>query len=403
MNHPHVIAPANARARSVELDFLRGLAVLFVLFRHPVITADKSGGLVKIASLTERFGWTGVDLFFVLSGFLVGGLLFKEIKTQNTLDMRRFWLRRGLKIWPSYYVFLGVATIQFLRHSTQPAGTLVWQVVPNLFHIQNYSGTPFGITWTLAVEEHFYLLLPLVLLLIIRLSKRPIGETNTVPYVAVGLMVLCTSLRCMINLNKPFDFFTHVAYTHLRIDSLFWGVFLSYCYHFRPRYTRIFARHPIAWISASCIMILPMALLPLTSPFVWTVGFTLLYLGYGFICMTLVCASEGRPFFQRLFHHPAAKAVAFVGVYSYSIYLWHANTALDFLGFRLNRAPFDRVPDTFLWLFGMMSYVCLAVGVGFVMAKLIEMPMLKLRNRLLPARSTALNDPETPEVKAGIL
>ena len=67
-----------------------------------------------IANLWMRFGWTGVDLFFVLSGFLVGGLLFRELRQQSGLDVRRFIIRRGFKIWPSYLVFL--------------AAIFVWQI-----------------------------------------------------------------------------------------------------------------------------------------------------------------------------------------------------------------------------------------------------------------------------------
>ena len=79
--------------------------ILLVLGSHSstLIEISKSGFFRPLANFFERFGWTGVNLFFVLSGFLVGGLLLRELKKYGTLDVKRFIVRRGLKIWPSYY------------------------------------------------------------------------------------------------------------------------------------------------------------------------------------------------------------------------------------------------------------------------------------------------------------
>ena len=86
------------KKRMIELDVLRGVAILLVLFHHRVLPG-RGTGIMKIpATMLERFGWTGVDLFFVLSGFLVGGLLFNELRTKGEIDLRRFIVRRGFKI-----------------------------------------------------------------------------------------------------------------------------------------------------------------------------------------------------------------------------------------------------------------------------------------------------------------
>src|ERR1043166_5890812 len=87
-----------------SLDFLRGLAVLLVLFRH--LPNDNTSGVLHFI---QAIGWTGVDLFFVLSGFLISGLLFTEFNRTGKLDVKRFWLRRGMKIWPSYFLTYGLA------------------------------------------------------------------------------------------------------------------------------------------------------------------------------------------------------------------------------------------------------------------------------------------------------
>ena len=142
----------------------------------------------------SNIGWCGVDLFFVLSGYLISGLLFSEYSRTGTFNVGRFWLRRGLKIWPSLYVFL-VAALP-LAVSNGPG----WgpSMLASAFFYSNYSQTIrlVGHTWSLAVEEHFYLALPLLLLLLIRLKRLPL-----VPWVGMALLAICMALRCAFPVN----------------------------------------------------------------------------------------------------------------------------------------------------------------------------------------------------------
>src|ERR1700722_19491950 len=98
-------APHPAR-RLIQLDVLRGLAILLVLGRHAIVPREDAGRLAPLAKIWWHIGWTGVDLFFVLSGFLVGGLLLGELRSRGTLDIKRFIIRRGFKIWPAYYTLV---------------------------------------------------------------------------------------------------------------------------------------------------------------------------------------------------------------------------------------------------------------------------------------------------------
>src|SRR6476620_3973805 len=93
--------------RLTELDFLRGVAVILVLFGHHYLI-----------SYTGTMGWIGVDLFFVLSGFLVSGLLFSEYKKFGDIDPKRFLIRRGFKIYPAFYfsVFISASLLYFWPH-----------------------------------------------------------------------------------------------------------------------------------------------------------------------------------------------------------------------------------------------------------------------------------------------
>src|SRR5262245_3425534 len=127
-----------------NLDVLRGIAVLLVLFRHLPTKADLSlGGLEAVVDALYRVGWCGVDLFFVLSGFLIFGLLFKEFNGDGRLNVPRFWVRRGLKIWPSYLGAYGLMVIlngaqALWRGEESRLRALRAGLLPNLFFVQNY-------------------------------------------------------------------------------------------------------------------------------------------------------------------------------------------------------------------------------------------------------------------------
>src|SRR5215218_1223830 len=92
-----------ARPRVISLDVLRGVAILLVLVRHMPGGAAASGA----AAFFYQIGWTGVDLFFVLSGYLISGLLYAEADATGRVRVGRFWVRRGLRIWPAYFACYG--------------------------------------------------------------------------------------------------------------------------------------------------------------------------------------------------------------------------------------------------------------------------------------------------------
>ena len=227
-----VTVPTTTGGRIIQLDVLRGIAILLVLCRHKLLPWVDSGVLQPVMHRLYNLGWTGVDLFFVLSGFLIGGLLVNEIERTDTLNVKRFLIRRGFKIWPAYLVFIGFVFVLLVReHSFAEALRLIW---PNLLHLQNYFGTPRGLTWSLAVEEHFYLVLPVFLLLAIR-HRKPGGAIPAIPITAIALIVTCTTLRIVLNPHEPLDWWGTIAPTHLRIDGLFFGVLLAYLYHLHPQ------------------------------------------------------------------------------------------------------------------------------------------------------------------------
>jgi peptidoglycan/LPS O-acetylase OafA/YrhL len=357
--------------RNKRLDILRCIAVLLVMLNHSE----------RWPQVTRNF-WIGVDLFFVLSGFLISGLLFSEYKKHNSIGFRRFFIRRGLKIYPAFYLFLLFtwAISGWVLHDRARAGRYLAETV----FVQNYWQGVWDHTWSLAVEEHFYILLPILLLFLVRRSPGRRDPFRSLPWIFAGVAAGCLALRAVsVCFGAPNYHMAYVA-THDRMDALFCGVLLGYLYHFRPevldRATRP-AWNRVAIAVCSAALISPVFLFSRDSRFFSTVGFTCLYLGFGGILLlslrdpAILRGAIGR------FSKGIGTAFAAVGMYSYSIYLWHGPGNAWFPGLlkRILHVSFSPNERFAVYMIG-------SLAIGIAMSKIVEYPVLRLRDRIFPAR-----------------
>jgi peptidoglycan/LPS O-acetylase OafA/YrhL len=200
-------------ARYRSLDLLRALAIALVITGH---TVTAYGSPPLLAPL--RLGGTGVDLFFVLSGWLLGSQLIRELTRTDHIDLRRFWLRRWMRTLPAYYAVLAFTFLQ--QALTHPENKLQ---LGYLFFIQNYSDLPyFSVSWSLCVEEYFYLCVAPAMLLLARLRS---------PYrwVLIGLLFFAPLTFRMLG------WYTTYEETHVRWDGCMLGVLLAVCRVRAPR------------------------------------------------------------------------------------------------------------------------------------------------------------------------
>jgi peptidoglycan/LPS O-acetylase OafA/YrhL len=206
--------------RLKELDFLRGIAIILVLLRH-----------IPLLGLVTNMGWIGVDLFFVLSGFLVSGLLFKEYLKFDDLKPKLFLIRRGFKIYPIYYIFyIPYLALIILKGHFDFRGFM-----SDMTFTQNYFwgwGYAYQASWSLAVEEHFYFGLTFFLWLLLKRKPTFIHKKGFVITI-VSMLVLCLVLRLAANFIFETDSVRLFTMTQFRIDSLLSGVLVSHFYHFR--------------------------------------------------------------------------------------------------------------------------------------------------------------------------
>lgn len=332
------------KSRNQSLDALRGIAVLMVVASHYSLVLNYDSRLLGAFR-------HGVDLFFVLSGFLISGLLFSEYKTHGTISLKRFWIRRGFKIYPAFYSFMLATAAGCLLIG----GKIPREILGEIFFLQNYGPHFWVHSWSLAVEEHFYLLLPILLLLLGRLAKGRNSAFRVIPLLSLALSALCLYMR-ILAYRHGYDW-NHVAFpTHLRMDALFAGVTLGYYAHFDPK---SFAEAGRTWILIIGVL-LAFTLLVLPSVPDLTVG----YIGSAFLVAWTVNQSPSRGLLS--------KSLAWIGYYSYSIYLWHVMVMLCL----------ERLPER--W-FRFPAYMISAMILGILMAKLIEVPSVRLRDKLFPS------------------
>lgn len=142
------------------LDALRSFAILLVVFHHWAVREYEHAGGVKTPLqdfVLFYYGWSGVDLFFVLSGFLIGKQLWRELDRTGTIRFGRFIMRRGLRIWPIYYAIMGWYAL---------FSSVIHPRLSDWLFLSNYMSAGFARGWTLSTEEQFYIAVPLLLLLL---------------------------------------------------------------------------------------------------------------------------------------------------------------------------------------------------------------------------------------------
>jgi peptidoglycan/LPS O-acetylase OafA/YrhL len=294
--------------RNLGLDLLRLLAVLLVIGRHIAVPEGSNEFLIRWV----RGGWIGVDLFFVLSGFLISSLLFREYSRKGTLDIKRFLIRRGFKIYPAFFLFL-IATVIIKYSIGEGLGRA--QILAEVLFIQSYFVGVWDHTWSLAVEEHFYLgLSALVVYLIARVPNHPFSR---MPAIFAAIAVACFSFRMLtLWLYPVFSNRTCLFPSHLRMDSLMFGVLVSYLWNFRDL-EKWSSRIPsiVLWIAGS-LMLSPAFFYEVTEyRWVSIFGVAMFYAGSGVLLLAALRIADSTSWIMR--------GLASLGAASYSIYLWH--------------------------------------------------------------------------------
>lgn len=193
-----------------SMDLLRAIAILLVILAHTILSYGAPEHLAPL-----QLGGTGVDLFFVLSGWLLGGLLFKEAEKKGRIDVKKFWIRRWMRTFPAYYAVLLLSVGQ--RYLTKDNVSFPWEY---FVFLQNYSHSLdfFTISWSLCVEEQFYLFIAPLLFIFTRMNK-------------VFTTITLLTLIMLPFIFRQMDLYDNLYQTHVRLDGCIMGVFLAHIRH----------------------------------------------------------------------------------------------------------------------------------------------------------------------------
>ena len=347
------------------LDVLRSLAISLVLAYH--ISDYTPNAHRTLSTPFVQFGWTGVDLFFVLSGFLIGGQLWKELKASGTVDVRRFILRRGFRIWPLYYSLAAFLLAERLVLGLKRPGLYLWIDASFLsdyfpWHHQIDGG------WSLSLEEQFYLLIPIALMV----GAKFISPRSLFRLALFWLFVLPVIRHFVLlgysNPTARHDAVYHAFHTHS--DGLAMGLLISWMMTWKPE---LLPKR--RWLDAALILVF------LDSFSLWyIVPLTFLYsvvaLSYG--TLTLLLLRVRLPFILP------TKVFYIISRLSFGVYLIQFGLLEHVM--RYHTQLFGEGFGSFLYAFVLWGTVSLALA--FVSFSFIELPFLKLRDRWLTGRPT---------------
>jgi peptidoglycan/LPS O-acetylase OafA/YrhL len=372
--------------RYPALHGARVLAILAVIQLHVTGELDRVLHMPMPAWLIERSHavFFGMDCFFVLSGFLIGSILLRSIETTGKLEVRRFYLRRVFRTFPSYYVVLTIIAVWFQLSPTQRAH-LPWEYAfLGNFGYERRSDLAMQWGWSLSLEEQFYLLAPLMFF---ALKRLPSDRARIVALVIAILSALMVRVAVYV-LGAPWEpnAFEDAIYfrTITRFDTILAGVLLAVI---ERRYGDALRRALTYPANRAMLMVpaLGCAWVLVDPDFVggrsemivnlfrWGTLTSLMYLAL----VPLLIHGDGP--IVRWLSRPIFRRLATLG---YGVYLVHIPLLVHVIAPLVVRMFFAATPIPVIWIVTFALTVALAFVVAYAMHVLIEKPSLRLRDRL---------------------
>jgi peptidoglycan/LPS O-acetylase OafA/YrhL len=400
-----VAAPSSSRAtlayelgHEPVLDGVRGIACMMVMGVHlSVLGAKRVPGVLPN-------GFLGVDVFFVLSGFLITSLLLQEWSRTETISFKQFYLRRALRLLPALYLFVAILGILgAVLGWNAMFGRKPWLAVGStLFYFSNwiYDLGGLSITWSLSVEEQFYLLWPPTLFLLLRRGVR-------LPVIIGGLVLVVTLVggwrltlwgSQVASEGVMAAFMRTYQRTDTRLDAPLIGCIAALWAAWQGLPKRSAAWHGVALASAVLIAVacggedirltLGRPVPDLRLEVLFRGGFTAVAVATASLILYMLSNAGGLA--SRIV---SIAPLAWVGRRSYSLYLWHS------LAFHTPEVFIGKAADTATaswpgWLLLSAAKLCLAVAFSSLSYYAIERPFLRMKNRLGKDATGAAKPPD---------
>lgn len=352
--------------RAPGIDLLRALAIVAVMLYH-----ISSHGIAMPAWVEH--GWMGVDLFFVLSGYLIGWQLLRAYAHGEAPHWRRFMLSRALRILPAYYAVLAL----YLLLPSPEGGALqpLWKYLTFTLNFASdwRQGAAYSHAWSLCVEEHFYLLFPVAAWLLARRLNARRAIVLAVSLIGGGMLLRGWLWQTQVaphladDAGTAMHAFISLIYnpTYARLDGLLMGVSLAACRAFRPAWWDALLGHGRALLATGAIALASSTQIPLMSP----TGAIVLFPLVAFGCTLLLAGAISPVTWIGRRPLPGVRAVA---ILAFSLYLIHKqiyawlDTLLPDLG---RQAP----------ILALTVYLTTSLAAATLLYLAIERPGLRLR------------------------
>jgi peptidoglycan/LPS O-acetylase OafA/YrhL len=383
-------------ARNHGLDTLRAMAIVLVFMNHYTLFASHAPSFGFLGEI----GWSGVDLFFALSGYLIGNQILAAIRagqgsgSGSTVGLRfslpRFYARRLLRTLPNFYVVLALyACWPYFRAGSQMPE--LWKFITFTQNIGLNPGTAFSHAWSLCVEEQFYMLLPALALLVaaFRVSRRApllLAWTLVIGSLLAGMLIRHHLWTYDVNGAERwmYKYYTLVYYSSLcRFDELVAGVALALLKNYHGALWNRLTSHGNAMLAGGAALLAATWYLLLEDHYghaMTVFGYPLLALAFS---MLLLAALSPGALLQKA-KVPGASSIA---LWSYAIYLTHKqlcillSAELQALGIGADTWP----------AIALLSAA--SVLAGWLLFLLVETPFMKLRERWVPGNLAPLRQP----------
>lgn len=385
--------------RVYGIDILRGICCVLVMLRHhnghyPAswqkdrhIDPGFQGMLRDPFSVwLKDSGWVGVDIFFVLSGFLVCGQLIPNNTSSNSdsnssltsshVDTRTFLIRRGLRIYPIHYIYVILAILGVLFSETWAALT-PHRVFGEVFFLQNMigdsnglQGSLQGLTWSLAVEEQFYLILPLLMSV----------SGAYFPYAAVGIVLTAAVNRLLlvfvwgpefVGWRGPHEYKTlHYHGTFCRIDGMMIGCLLVWLSIVHKKQFKRYFEHAWTGVLGAVVLAGSVSLCRMSKDYYQpAAGYLVNSLAACFVVASMNTVKQ----ISNRFLYIALSPIAFMGFYSYAVYLFHMffRTAISYLSVHKEYISNE--------LALVLYFAAMSLAFGWLVTAVVEAPVSRLR------------------------
>lgn len=354
------------------LDLLRMLAILLVVFFHSYTLIPTS-----IHPFFDFFYFDGVCIFFVLSGFLIGGIIINSVEKKgfSRSELFIFWTRRWFRTLPNYYLFL---FIMALLYKLFIKGFSLRIVFPYLFFCQNLftdmKVSFFGETWSLSVEEWFYITIPLIIFISVNFLK--IKFRKSIIFLSAFILLFSVFIRyCMYTGHFP-QTIDYTRVVTMRMDNLMYGFIGAYISYY---YKSFWIRNKFKLFILGIFLLLSWKVLYYQFPTME--GFFYSNIFFPLFCTGILALLPILSEYKIEKYNKITTAVTYISLISYSLYLIHYSLVKKLLIDTLFFNSYDENSTVILILKNMFYWVVSIVG-ALIVYKYFEIPTTKLRDKI---------------------